>query len=125
MSDGLGETDTGFTIEPATIDQAAGALALSLGALGSLLLVIWQSKCRCRCRIGLNDQLFCFDCDRQPPEPAVDEENPDNETLVPSTGTKPKTPDVIEEAAEPEPESEHIQAIRNVSVKAEKNHAKS
>ena len=51
--------------------------------------------------------------------------NPDNETLVPSTGTKPKTPDVIEEAAEPEPESEHIQAIRNVSVKAEKNHAKS
>jgi len=123
MSDG--ETDTGFTIEPATIDQAAGALALSLGALGSLLLVIWQSKCRCRCRIGLNDQLFCFDCDRQPPEPAVDEENPDNETLVPSTGTKPKTPDVIEEAAEPEPESEHIQAIRNVSVKAEKNHAKS
>ena len=123
MSDG--ETDTGFTIEPATIDQAAGALALSLGALGSLLLVIWQSKCRCRCRIGLNDQLFCFDCDRQPPEPAVDEENPDDETLVPSTGTKPKTPDVIEEAAEPEPESEHIQAIRNVSVKAENNHAKS
>ena len=123
MSDG--ETDTGFAIEPATIDQAAGALALSLGALGSLLLVIWQSKCRCRCRIGLNDQLFCFDCDRQPPEPAVDEENPDNETLVPSTGTKPKTPDVIEEAAEPEPESEHIQAIRNVSVKAENNHAKS
>jgi len=123
MSDG--ETDTGFTIEPATIDQAAGALALSLGALGSLLLVIWQSKCRCRCRIGLNDQLFCFDCDRQPPEPAVDEENPDNETLVPSTGTKPKTPDVIEEAAELEPESEHIQAIRNVSVKAENNHAKS
>jgi len=123
MSDG--ETDTGFAIEPATIDQAAGALALSLGALGSLLLVIWQSKCRCRCRIGLNDQLFCFDCDRQPPEPAVDEENPDDETLVPSTGTKPKTPDVIEEAAEPEPESEHIQAIRNVSIKAEKNHAKS
>ena len=123
MSDG--ETDTGFAIEPATIDQAAGALALSLGALGSLLLVIWQSKCRCRCRIGLNDQLFCFDCDRQPPEPAADEENPDDETLVPSTGTKPKTPDVIEEAAEPEPESEHIQAIRNVSVKTEKNHAKS
>ena len=121
MSDG--ETDTGFAIEPATIDQAAGALALSLGALGSLLLVIWQSKCRCRCRIGLNDQLFCFDCDRQPPEPAVDEENP--ETLVPSTGTKPKTPDVKEDAAEPEPESEHIQAIRNVSIKAEKNHAKS
>ena len=116
--------DTGFRIQPATIDQAAGALALSLGALGSLLLVIWQSKCRCRCRIGLNDQLFCFDCDRQPPEPAVDEEDPDDETLVPSS-RKPKTLDVIEEAAEPEPKSDHIQPIRNVSVKAEKNHAKS
>ena len=122
MSDG--ETDTGFAIEPATIDQAAGALALSLGALGSLLLVIWQSKCRCRCRIGLNDQLFCFDCDRQPPEPAVDEENPDDEVLVPSTGTKQKTPDVLEQAAEPEPELEHIQAIRNVSIETKQNGAK-
>lgn len=123
MSDG--ETDTGFTIQPATIDQAAGALALSLGALGSLLLVIWQSKCRCRMRIGLSDTCYIFDCTREPPDPAVDEENPDDETLVPSTGTKPKTPDVRKQVAEPEPESEQIQAIRNVSVKAEKNHAKS
>jgi hypothetical protein len=30
-----------------TMDQVAGALALSLGALGSLLLVIWQSRCLC------------------------------------------------------------------------------
>ena len=28
-----------------TVDQAAGAIALTLGALGSLLLVIWQSRC--------------------------------------------------------------------------------
>ena len=76
-------------------------------------------------RIGLSDTCYIFDCTREPPDSAVDEENPDDETLVPSTGTKPKTPDVIEEAAEPEPESEHIQAIRNVSIKAEKNHAKS
>ena len=123
MSDG--ETDTGFTIEPATIDQAAGALALSLGALGSLLLVIWQSRCRCSCRIGLSDTCYIFQCTREPPDPAVDEENPEGETLVPSTGTKPKTPDVRKQVAEPEPESEQIQAIRNVSVKAEKNHAKS
>ena len=66
-----------------------------------------------------------FQCTREPPDPAVDEENPEGETLVPSTGTKPKTPDVRKQVAEPEPESEQIQAIRNVSVKAEKNHAKS
>lgn len=58
-----------------TIDQAAGALALSLGALGSLLLVIWQSRCMCRCRIGCSDECYIFDCMRQPPP---DEENPDD-----------------------------------------------
>ena len=63
-------TDTGFTIEPATIDQADGALALSLGALGSLLLVIWQSRCLCKCRIGVNDQCYLFDCSREPPPQA-------------------------------------------------------
>ena len=56
-----------------TIDQAAGALALSLGALGSLLLVIWQSRCACRCRIGCSDSCYIFDCQREPPP---DEENP-------------------------------------------------
>ena len=50
-----------------TVDQLAGAVALSLGALGSLLLVIWQSKCRCACRIGISDQCYLFDCSREPP----------------------------------------------------------
>jgi hypothetical protein len=103
MSDSTAET--GFTIEPATIDQAAGALALSLGALGSLLLVIWQSKCRCRCRIGLSDQLFCFDCTREPPP--VDEEDPGDEQLVPTpTAAQPKTKKEAVTEPEPEPEPE-------------------
>ena len=50
-----------------TVDQAAGAIALTLGALGSLLLVIWQSRCLCRCRIGISDQCYLFDCSREPP----------------------------------------------------------
>ena len=50
-----------------TVDQAAGAIALTLGALGSLLLVIWQSRCLCRCRIGLSDSCYIFDCSREPP----------------------------------------------------------
>ena len=44
-----------------TVDQAAGAIALTLGALGSLLLVIWQSRCLCRCRIGISDQCYLFE----------------------------------------------------------------
>jgi len=68
-------SDEDELLQSFTIDQAAGALALSLGALGSLLLVIWQSRCMCRCRIGCSDELFCFDCERAPPP---DEENPDD-----------------------------------------------
>eukprot|EP01046_Picozoa_sp_COSAG06_P044613 COSAG06_NODE_6040_length_3139_cov_9.505592_3_plen_99_part_00 len=58
-----------------TVDQLAGAVALSLGALGSLLLVIWQSRCLCRCRIGISDQCYLFDCSREPPP--IDIEQPD------------------------------------------------
>ena len=74
-----------------TVDQLAGAVALSLGALGSLLLVIWQSRCLCRCRIGVSDQCYLFDCSREPPPidieqpdvPADEEVQSDDEPLVP------------------------------------------
>ena len=64
-----------------TVDQAAGAIALTLGALGSLLLVIWQSRCLCRCRIGISDQCYLFDCSREPPP------------LDPATPGQPEAPD--------------------------------
>ena len=48
-------------LENFTIDQFAGALALSLGAIGSLLLVIWQSKCHCRINL-----CWLFTCERKP-----------------------------------------------------------
>ena len=51
-----------FRIEPATVDQAAAALALLLGAVGSLLLILWQSRCLCKCRLGLSDSCYIFDC---------------------------------------------------------------
>jgi len=84
----------GGRLQDFTIDQMAGAIALSLGALGSLLLVIWQSRCLCRCRIGISDQCYLFDCSREPPP--LDEEK-DEEQLVPAK--KDKEP-------EPEPEVE-------------------
>ena len=54
-------------LEKMSIDQMAGAFVLIMGAIGSLLLVIWQSKCRCSCRIGLSDSCYIFDCTREPP----------------------------------------------------------
>ena len=84
-----------------TVDQLAGAVALTLGALGSLLLVIWQSRCLCRCRIGISDQCYIFDCSREPPP--VDPETPDqpsappedatDERLVPDRDSQERRPD--------------------------------
>ena len=82
-----------FHIEPATVDQAAAALALLLGAVGSLLLIVWQSRCALRCRLGLSDSCYIFDCTREPPP--LDPEKADEEPIAPSE-TEP----------EPEPEPE-------------------
>ena len=92
-----------------TVDQLAGAIALTLGALGSLLLVIWQSRCSLRCRLGISDKCYLFDCERQPPP--VDPENPEDgneETLVPAKASDPKKKPTIEQLEnQPEPEPEN------------------
>jgi hypothetical protein len=54
MSESNAVENNGGRLQDFTIDQAAGAIALSLFALGSLVLVIWQSRCLCRCRIGIS-----------------------------------------------------------------------
>ena len=67
----------------------AGAIALSLGAVGTLLLVIWQSRCVCRCRLGLSDKCYLFDCSREPP-PLEDKKQEDEpEQLVPREDENP------------------------------------
>ena len=73
----MSETDGGLIeIERMSIDQLAGAVVLFLGAVGSLLLVIWQSRCACRCRIGCSDKCYIFDCSREPPP--INQDNKDN-----------------------------------------------
>ena len=61
------EDEDFIVIDKMSVDQLAGAFVLIMGAIGSLLLVIWQSKCNCKCRIGLSDQCYIFDCTREPP----------------------------------------------------------
>ena len=87
MSESQGLEINGGKLQNFTIDQLAGALALALGAVGTLLLVIWQSRCACRCRLGLSDKCYIFDCSREPPPPDIE---------VPPTEPEPE--------AEPEPE---------------------
>jgi hypothetical protein len=60
-------------MEDFTISDLAQAVVLGLGAVSALLLVLWQSRCLCRCRLGISDQCYIFDCSREPP-PTIDEE---------------------------------------------------
>ena len=102
MSDGGANSGQ---LQSFTIDQFAGALALCLGAVGSLLLVVWQSRCLCRCRIGLSDQCYIFDCSREPPlaETEAGAEDKDN---PPKTTAKKEAENDIEAVPGPEPEPE-------------------
>lgn len=56
MSEGEGQ------LQNYSVDQAAGAVVLVLGAVASLLLVIWQSKCHCKINL-----CYIFQCERRPP----------------------------------------------------------
>ena len=62
-------TILGANVQDMSVDQLAGAIVLVLGAVGSLLLVIWQSRCACKCRIGISYKCYLFDCSREPPPP--------------------------------------------------------
>ena len=54
--------ETLIKIDPMSVDQLAGAFVMIAGAVGSLLLVIWQSKCHCRMNL-----CYIFSCERRPP----------------------------------------------------------
>lgn len=57
----MSETNEG-QLQDYSVDQAAGAIVLVLGAVASLLLVIWQSKCHCKMNL-----CYIFQCERRPP----------------------------------------------------------
>lgn len=86
MSESIADEDAMIEIKEMTIDQLAGAVVLFLGAVGSLLLVIWQSRCACKCRIGCSEKCYLFDCSREPPPEKKDEENQkeEEEEIIPN-----------------------------------------
>ena len=70
----MSESDV-IEIEKMSIDQFAGSIVLILGAIGSLLLVVWQSRCGIHCRLGCSDNCYLCDCKRDPPPDPKSEEN--------------------------------------------------
>lgn len=107
------ESDAIIEIDKMSVDQFAGAVVLILGAVGSLLLVIWQSKCHCKVNL-----CYLFQCERRPPneeemkqlkdkakqlkDKKDKKDNDDDEILIPPKS--PRTPRDME----PEPEIQKI-----------------
>jgi len=104
-----------------SVDQAAGAIVLVLGAVASLLLVIWQSKCHCKMNL-----CYLFQCERRPPnedemkglkeqakklqgkkdpnKPPLPPVDPDPMTSPPPDRTISNARDSLDGMIEPEPE---------------------
>ena len=111
-----------------SVDQLGGFVVMVAGAIGSLLLVVWQSKCHCKMNL-----CYIFQCERRPPseeemkglknqlkktkkkedkilekeEEILEKEEQilDREILTPRT---PRSSIEISEIKEPEPEPEMI-----------------
>ncbi len=58
----MSESQDIIELDKMSVDQFAGAVVLIMGAIGSLLLVIWQSKCHCKMNL-----CWIFQCERRPP----------------------------------------------------------
>ena len=100
-----------------SVDQAAGAIVLVLGAVASLLLVIWQSRCHCKCNL-----CYLFQCERRPPnedevkglkdkakelaDKAKKDKDKNNPPVAPGAASAPATPNPRSPGGEPEPEPE-------------------
>ncbi len=93
---------TKIEVEKMSIDQLAGAVVLFLGAVGSLLLVIWQSKCHCKVNL-----CYLFQCERRPPsEDEMKGLKDQAKKLKDKKEDKSpkKSPEEVELQPEPEPE---------------------
>jgi hypothetical protein len=101
-------TILGANVQDMSVDQLAGAIVLVLGAVGSLLLVIWQSRCACKCRIGISDKCYIFDCSREPPPPTDEEaskkKDDENNDIEEGEAENDDNAEVIVPSPEPEPE---------------------
>ena len=54
--------ETEGQLQDYSVDQLGGFVVMVAGAIGSLLLVVWQSKCHCRMNL-----CYIFQCERRPP----------------------------------------------------------
>ena len=97
MSEVDQQSDAFIEVEQMSVDQLAGAFVMIAGAIGSLLLVIWQSKCHCKMNL-----CYIFSCERRPPNEDEMKSLKDQAKELKKKNDKNKEP---EPEPEPEPES--------------------
>ena len=101
----MSESNAEGQLQNYSVDQAAGAVVLVLGAVASLLLVIWQSRCHCKMNL-----CYIFQCERRPPsEDEMDGLKDQAQKLKDKKNKKDtdkKTKTITEPEPEPEPEPE-------------------
>ena len=107
-------------LQPYSVDQLGGFVVMVAGAIGSLLLVVWQSKCLCKVNL-----CYIFQCERRPPsedevkglkdkakdlkDKAKEKQQMNRENKKPTpTSTPTPSPRSPGAGEEPEPEPEPI-----------------
>ena len=117
-------SETEGQLQDYSVDQLGGFVVMVAGAIGSLLLVVWQSKCHCKVNL-----CYLFQCERRPPnedemkslkdqaKKLKDKKDKDakKDPAVPITPTTSDEtlipPKKTVSAPEPEPEPEFADAI--------------
>ena len=84
-----------------SVDQLAGAVVLVMGAIASLLLVVWQSKCHCKMNL-----CYIFQCERRPPSEEEMEGLKEQSEKLKKKKESLIPPKKKEKVPEPEPEPE-------------------
>jgi len=101
-----------------SVDQLGGFVVMVAGAIGSLLLVVWQSKCHCKVNC-----CYLFQCERRPPseeemkglkDQAMKlKDKKDKENKKPPTPMVDRTSHEKTTVSEPEPEPEILMPNNN------------
>ncbi len=79
-----------------SVDQAAGAVVLVLGAIAGLLQVIWMSKCHCKVNL-----CYLFRCERRPPTEEEMKSLKKKTQELKDAATKKKDEDDVEDKGTP------------------------
>ena len=74
-------------MEQFNINELAGASAIILTGISSILVIIFKSRCYCKFRVGISDKFNLCMCERKPPVD-IKEEGEEDEKEKPTE--KPK-----------------------------------